>query len=162
MRRHGSKNRSLGSRVFLVVAPPLFACLMSAAHASLGDSLDLLWILLTGGVFAHWILRRRPGSQPGTRELLSLTLALALLFPVISADDDLFLFDLPSDAQCLFAGPEKEKHAAVAAKPHMPAAITAPYVPTLLYSLDLVPESGRVATLVLSSHATGNHSPPLC
>jgi len=162
VRRRGSKKRSLGSRVFIVVAPPLTACLMAAAHASLGDSLDLLWLLLTAAVFAHWTLRRRPGSLPGMRELLSLTLALALLFPVISADDDLLLFDLPSDVQCLFSTPEKQKHAAASAKLHLPAAITVQLLPTLLHSLDLVPRSGSVATLVLSSHTTGNHSPPLC
>lgn len=161
MRRRESKERSRASRVFVVVAPPLFACLMAAAHASLGDSLDLLWLLLTAGVFAHWILRRRPDNQPGIRELLSLTIALALLFPVISADDDLFLFELPSDTQCLFSAPEKEKRAAVVAKLHLPAVMPTMFFSILLRTLELVPGPGGMATLALSSHATGNHSPPL-
>ncbi len=162
MRRRGSKKRSLGSQILVVVAPPIAAGMMAAAHASLGDSLDLLWLLLTAGVFAHWILRRVPGRQPGIRELFSLTLALALLFPVISADDDLLLFDLPSDVQCMFSTPEKEKHGAVLAKLHSPAVMTIPFVPTRLHPLELVPRTGAVATLVLSSHTTGNHSPPFC
>lgn len=162
MRRRGSKKRSLGSQIFVVVAPPIAAGMMAAAHASLGDSLDLLWLLLTAGVFAHWILRRVPGRQPGSRELFSLTLALALLFPVISADDDLLLFDLPSDVQSMFSTPDKQKHAAAAAKLHLPAVVTVQFMPARLHPLDFVPRSGFVATLVLSSHTTGNHSPPFC
>jgi len=96
VRRRESKNPSIVSHILFVVAPPLAACLMAAAHASLGDFLNLLWLLVTSGVFAHWILCSRPNRCSRWTELLGLTLALALLFPVISADDDQLQFELPN------------------------------------------------------------------
>jgi hypothetical protein len=162
VRRRESKNPSIVSHILLVVAPPLAACLMAAAHASLGDFLNLLWLLGTAGVFAHWILYSRPGPCSRWTELLGLTLALALLFPVISADDDRLQFELPNDVQSLFSTPEKQKHFPASAKLHSPEMMTVRFIPSLVHFLELVPRSGSVATIVLSSHTPGNHSPPLC
>lgn len=53
--------------------------------------LNLLWVLVSGAIFARWIGQRRNlyrGSGPAV-QMFALVCTVVLLFPVISATDDL-------------------------------------------------------------------------
>ncbi len=142
------------------------ALLMSSAawgHLSFEASLNALWILLAFAGFAHWgaaCPRRRRVHAPG---IISLVFALALLFPVISANDDLAQLDLINDAetsQGISANVKSEKEVARLGEPAaLPAGVTVK-VPVASPAFELATEFIPVAFVSVPADATGNHSPP--
>ena len=165
----------------LVLAGLLFVlCFVSWAHTTLEASLDLrpwahmtleaalnlLWVLLAFGAFLHWV-------APGTTRhcahvcgLVTLVFALSLLFPVISANDDLAQLDLLNDAktsQSIVNGLQSGKHLPVLGGLLRAAAVVA------LQSASFPPgdsgfvsEPDRAASVATPGDTTGNHSPPPC
>jgi hypothetical protein len=122
---------------------------------TLETSLNLLWVLLALGAFVHWVApggRRRPVHPPG---LVSLVFVLSLLFPVISANDDLVQLDLINDAetsQCIITSLKSDKQL-----PGSAGLLGSPAVPAIkVHSL-----SPPTFEFVFEPVHAGNHSPPL-
>jgi hypothetical protein len=136
------------------------------AHMTLEVSLNLLWVLLTVGAFVHWAA---PGSSRRRTQLsglVSLVFVLSLLFPVISANDDLAQLDLINDAktsQLITASLESNKQlpssAGVLGLPVAAASQLAPFLPL---ASEFIPEPARPASVATPGDTTGNHSPPFC
>ncbi len=154
--------RQISAPLGVVVAlAVLLPAVTLAAGASLWGALDLSWLLLAAAALAHVMFRRRRPSGCW-RTLVSLTLALVVLYPIISPDDDLLLLILPDDAQTVVASVTKQKHLAAPLNLHaMVAALASLLValPTASYPV-FEPQLSRA--VVTFSHATGNHSPPSC
>ena len=55
----------------------------------MGQALNCIWALLSLWMFIHWLWRSSAGKSAGRLGLCGLVCTLALLFPVISANDDL-------------------------------------------------------------------------
>ena len=55
----------------------------------MGQALNCIWALLSLWMFVHWLWRSSAGKSAGRLGLCGLVCTLALLFPVISANDDL-------------------------------------------------------------------------
>ncbi len=137
-----------------------------STHLTLEASLDLLWFLLSVGVFVHWAARgcgRRVSRLPG---IVVLAFTLALLFPVISADDDLTQLDLINDAatsESITAALKSVKHlAGSTGLPSLPAVSASRSDVCLPVTSELVAESSRTPRVTTPGDVTGNHSPPLC
>ena len=54
-----------------------------------GQVLNCIWALLSVWMFVHWVWRSPAGRSAGRSGLCGLVCTLTLLFPVISANDDL-------------------------------------------------------------------------
>lgn len=134
-------------------------------HMTLEASLNLLWVLLTVGAFVHWAA---PGSRRRTQlsGLVSLVFVLSLLFPVISANDDLTQLDLINDAktsQLITASLKSNKQLpGSAGLLALPVAAASQLAPSLPLASEFIPEPARPASVATPGDATGNHSPPLC
>ncbi len=144
-----------------VVAWALLLGVMVSASAARWYALDALWLLLTVVFLGYGIFRRDRRSSCG-RELLSLTVALVLIFPIISAADDLLLFSVPDGAQAAVSDVAKPRQASTVAHLDSPvAAVTSqPVAHFSSWYLELESSPTRLITAI--AHATGNHSPPLC
>jgi hypothetical protein len=135
------------------------------AHVTLEASLNMLWVVLAVGAFTHWTA---PGSRLAWRSsgLISLVFVLALLFPVISADDDLARLDLINDAKTSQAitldlkSHSQPATSAVLLNP--PALLASAFVVSLFPHFELVFEPARGLSVATPGATTGNHSPPLC
>jgi hypothetical protein len=135
-------------------------------HTTLEASLNLLWVLLTIGAFVHWAV---PGSNRHRTQLsglVSLVFVLALLFPVISANDDLAQLDLINDAktsQLITASLENNKQLPCSAGVlGLPAAAASQLAPSFLLISEIIPEPAHLVSVATPGDTTGNHSPPLC
>jgi hypothetical protein len=133
-------------------------------HITLEASLNLLWVLLTIGAFVHWAA---PGSRRRTQlsGLVGLVFVLSLLFPVISANDDLAQLDLMNDAktsQSITTSLKGDKHLHSAGLCDSPAALVNAIACFLPVTSEFVSEPARLASVATPGDATGNHSPPLC
>ena len=136
------------------------------AHMTLEASLNLLWLVLAVGSLAHWLAPERTRRCHHLHGLVTLVFVLSLLFPVISANDDLAQQELINDAkssQSLVASLRTDKplpgtvwvlNSAVPPTIHL-----ASYSPALA---DSVSEPSVAASVTVLGDATGNHSPPLC
>ena len=135
-------------------------------HLTLETSLNLFWALLALTAFLQWMsphIRRRHRLQYG---FVRLIFAFALLFPFISANDDLAEAQLINDAmtsQSLAKTCKADKQA------HRPTGLadaclqarvqfTSPVARSAEEPLEAIPISSFAAV----GEATGNHSPPLC
>ena len=136
------------------------------AHVTLEASLNLLWVLLAIGAFVHWTAPNSSGPRSRLSGLVSLVFILALLFPIVSADDDLVQLDLINDAKSsqsitldLKSHSQLSNSTALLVPPAILAAELASSLP--LHS-ELLSESAGPATVASPGDTTGNHSPPLC
>ncbi len=161
MQRHPLKNRLSTRNALLAFAPLMATYLAAAERVSLGGSLDLLWLLLTVAAVIH-CLQQRTSRTSRAPQLLALALVLALLFPVISLDDERAQEELPGELQTLLSAPAKQKQS------HVPAAVAAPSLAAVpQFSVWLYASAERVAPatpappLRASCQASGNHSPPI-
>lgn len=134
------------------------------AHVTLEASLNLLWLGVAVAAFLQWAL---PGGRRRVHVsgVISLIFALALLFPVISANDDLADLELINDAAtsqaiATIVKSSKQLHTPTILRDACPE-----IAPQFAFSLFLAPESVAEAASALSvvtpGGATGNHSPPL-
>lgn len=158
--QRSSRTKPLTVRhAILAFAPLVGAYLVAAERVTLGGSLDLLWMLLTVAAVIHCLQQRVSGaSRP--QQLLSLALVLALLFPVISLDDDRAQEDLPGELQSLISAPAKQKSHAPSAV-HAPALAAAPQPSMWLNpSVERVAPAPPAARQCAWRQASGNHSPP--
>jgi hypothetical protein len=138
------------------------------AHMTLEASLNLLWLLLAIGALAPCV---GPGGSkcrahlPG---LISLVFIFSLLFPVISANDDLAQLELINDAKTsqsittsLKSDKQLPRSAGLLGSPRAALAVQlASFLPGASESVsEPAPAAVSVAT---PGDTTGNHSPPLC
>ena len=149
----------------LVLAALLFViCSVAWTHTTLEASLNLLWVLLAFGALVHWKTSGHRAPHVRRPGLLSLVFVLSLLFPVISANDDLAQLDLINDAKTAQSvSIETEKQLQSSAGPlGLPAelAITLPPILPLIFELAFGPVPA--ACVAIPGDASGNHSPPLC
>ncbi len=135
------------------------------AHLTLEACLNVLWAFIALGVFVRWITLRNGGRRSQLSGFVSLTFVLALLFPAISANDDLAQFELINDAKTsqsitvdlknqiqLFNSP-------VAFRPPVASAgVLTSFSPL---HVELI-ESAHAPSAVILGDSTANHSPPLC
>ena len=135
-------------------------------HMTLEASLDLLWVLLTVGAFVHWAAPRGNRRRTQLSGLVSLVFVLSLLFPVISANDDLAQLDLINDAktsQLITASLKSNKQlSGSAGLLALPVAAAYQLAPSLSLASEFIPEPARPASVATPGDTTGNHSPPLC
>ncbi len=132
------------------------------AHVTLEASLNLLWLLLAVAAFLAWTARNQQRHRRA-RGFVHLTFVLCLLFPVISADDDLAQVDLINAAglsRSIAADWDHYKHSSSAAVQH--AYPVAPHrcdgSPSV--AAGFVPKAAPAAAVAAPGDATGNHSPP--
>ncbi len=148
----------------VLVALPLVLCSVAWAHITLETSLNLLWVSLAFGAFAQWVADRRRRAQPSG--LVSLIFVLSLLFPVISANDDLAQLDLINDAktsQSIARSLRNDKQLRGSAGLLGSPAVLALKVPSFLpFTSEFVFEPAPAASVAIAGDATGNHSPPFC
>jgi hypothetical protein len=137
--------------------------LRPCVHMTLEASLNVLWLLLAIGAFAHWLAPDH--SRPCTHlaGLVALVFVLSLLFPVISANDDLAL-DLVNDAktsQSMVSRVQGEKQlrglAGLLGSLALPSVQLAS---SPAFASEFVSEPTRAASVAAPGDATGNHSPP--
>ena len=148
----------------LLAALPFVICAVTRHQIAFETSLNLLWVSLACGAFVHWRAggnRRRSAHSSGP---VALVFILSLLFPVISANDDLAQLDLINDAktaQCIIISVKSDKQlrggAGVVGLPVPAVKVSSPLAPTS----EIVLESFHAASVATSGNATGNHSPPL-
>jgi hypothetical protein len=154
----------------LLVALSLAICAVARHQLTFETSLNLLWVLLVCGAFAYWVAagNRRRSVHP--LRLVSLVFVLSLLFPVISANDDLAQMDLINDAkssESIASSLKNDKQLRGSAGLLGSPAALALKLPPLLFlhpfasEFVLEPVHGPCLAAVAGS-ATGNHSPPLC
>ncbi len=167
--------------VALVLAALLFAlCFVSWAHTTLEASLDLrpwahmtleaalnlLWGLLAFGAFLHRVAPGNSRCCAHAAGLVTLVFVLSLLFPVISANDDLAQLDLLNDAktsQSIVNGLQSDKQLSVPGELLGSATVVA--LQSVSFSpgdFGFVSEPDRAASVATPGNTTGNHSPPLC
>ena len=135
------------------------------AHMTLEASLNALWLLLAIGVLAHWV--GSDGSRCHTHlpGLISLVFILSLLFPVISANDDLAQLDLINNAKTslsITTSLKDQKQVHTAGLLDQSVSLAGPSACFLPVTAELVSESARPTSVATPGEATGNHSTPLC
>ncbi len=134
-------------------------------HLTLEVSLNLLWLLLGLIALVRW---SSPSSTRNRRRpfaLVTLIFILALLFPVISANDDVAQQELINDAMSAKSlsatfKADKQRHSCVdvaAAPPSdSPCAVYAPG------AAEFTPQPALNQSVATPGETTGNHSPPMC
>ena len=148
----------------VLAALPFVVSSVAVMSMGLASFLNLLWFLLVIGALAHWVADNRRGCArlPG---LVVLVFVLTLLFPVISANDDLAQLDLINDAktlQSIGSNLKTEKQLwGSAGLLGLPAGL-AVKVTSFVLTSESVFELVHVAFVAITGSATGNHSPPLC
>ena len=135
------------------------------AHLTLEASLNLLWVLLSLIALVRW---SSPSSTRDRRRLfalVTLVFVLALLFPVISASDDVAQQELINDAMTVKSlsatfKADKQRHSCVevAAAPPSDSAC-AVYAPGVA---EFTPQPVSNQSVATPGETTGNHSPPIC
>lgn len=135
------------------------------AHMTLEASLNLLWLLSAICALAHWVGPEGSRCRAHLPGIISLVFILSLLFPVISANDDLAQLDLINDAktsQSITTSLRNEKQLHLAGLLDSSAALANPSACFLPVTTEFVSESARPASVATPGDTTGNHSPPLC
>lgn len=161
MQRRLRKTRFSARHALLALAPLMATYLVAAERVTLGGSLDLLWLLLTIAAVIHCLQQRVSGASR-VPQLLSLALVLALLFPVISLDDERVQEELPKELQSLLSAPAKQKAGQVPAAVHAPALAVVPqFTVWLISSAKQVAPAPPASRQCSWRRASGNHSPPL-
>ncbi len=124
--------------------------------------LNSCWVVLALCAVVHY-LRHGTHANPAARlkGALALVCLLALLFPVISADDDLLQQQVASEADsfsCIIkaAGNPQKSKARVTAVLVPASVIAAIMTPLVDKTIDFTPPVYRS----LRSHTTGDRSPP--
>jgi len=137
------------------------------AHITFETSLNLFWALLAVGAFVYWAARvDRPRAH--TSGIVGLVFILSLLFPVISANDDLAQLDLINDAktsQAIASSIETDKQQRASVGPlGLPALAAVSVHPPLLALLtsEFIFAPAHAGWVATPGDTTGNHSPPLC
>lgn len=144
----------------LAFAPLMATYLVAAGRVSLGSSLDLLWLLLTVAAVIHCLQQRVSGASRAP-QLLALALVLALIFPVISLDDERAQEDLPGELQSLLSAPAKQKQSHVPAAAHAASLAAVPRFTVWLEALaERVTPAPPAPPQCPWCQASGNHSPP--
>ncbi len=176
--RNVAKDRLLLSGLVLAALPVLFCSipwthealetslhLHPWAHLTLEASLNLLWVALAVAAFLQWAVPARRSHRVRLAGLVSLVFALALLFPVISANDDLAEFELINDASTSRAVTLCFKSHKQLPSPAATLTLSAASDPEAGFHLpflyESVPEPTPVPSVTTPGDATGNHSPPL-
>ena len=164
MRRQGPHRRWRVTGLFTVAAAAV-VCTFAIAPRSLEAILNGLWAALALGALAAWTLGERPRRYGRTLELVSLVFILALLFPIISPNDDYALQVFAEDVSNTqsVAIVLKSDHAQPSTmQAPVPAAVAPGSFPALTLGLrELVSDAAVAAVLPRLRHARGNHSPPL-
>lgn len=136
------------------------------AHFTAEASLNLSWILLALAAFIHWKTpngRQRRANLPAA---VNLVFVLVLLFPAISASDDVAQPVLNNDAsssQLIVASLENDRHVqSTAGFAWLPCDRSISIVLSLRPTSDSVYEPAHRADVATPGETTGNHSPPFC
>jgi hypothetical protein len=162
----------------IVAALPFAICSVTWAHAILDASLsqhpwvhitleaflNVLWLSLALGTLVYWLTGGSTRSPSNRTGLVSLIFVIALLFPVVSASDDIAEMALINDAatsQSIIANLEHGTQLIGAVDG--PGCLMTP-TPELSscfsVSFELFSETSFAAGAETPRHATGNHSPP--
>ena len=163
--QNAGKDRLAITGLVLAVLP-LVICSVAGAYVTLEAFLNFLWVLLAFGAFVHWVApgeRRRRVHPSG---LVGLVFVLSLLFPVISANDDLAQLDLINDAKTSLSIVSKLKSEKQLPGSDRPpdslAAVTFQLASSLPLTSEFVSEPIHAAYVEILGDVTGNRSPPLC
>ncbi len=123
--------------------------------------LNSCWLLLAICAAVHWLCSNAQCHAAGKlRRALALSCVLALLFPVISADDDRLQQQLASDANGFF------KVLQGSSNPHKfkvrlaPALAVASVTPMLIITVHDTADFVAPVYRTLKSQTTGDRSPP--
>jgi hypothetical protein len=136
------------------------------AHVTVETSLNLLWLSLAVGALVRWVAADHERRRSRFSGLVGLIFVLSLLFPVISASDDLAQLALINDvgtSQSIIAGLHDHKHQL--SSPGLsgrPALLPFQVGFSLPLTSEFVSEPARPADITTPGEATGNHSPPRC
>ncbi len=127
------------------------------------ELLNLAWLALGVTAFLRWLSPKRKSCARRLSSLISLIFALALLFPVISANDDVAEFELINDAttsQSLarVVQSDKQLHSSLLLADTAQATRFAFY---LFLTTESIWQPTSSSTVSTPGEATGNHSPPL-
>ena len=135
------------------------------AHLTVEASLNLLWVLLSLIAVLRW---SSPSGRRNRRRLFALVtliFVLALLFPVISANDDLAQQELINDAMTAKSlsatfKADKQPHSCGEVAAARPTASSC-----LVYAhgaAEFIPQAASNQSVARPGETTGNHSPPIC
>lgn len=134
------------------------------AHMTLEACLNLLWVLLAVGAFVHGAAACGNRRRSHLSGLVSLIFVLALLFPVISTNDDLALaFINDANTSESITASLKSDHQLPDSEGLLgsPAVLGSQLAPFLPLVSEFVFEPSRPASVETPGDTTGNHSPPL-
>ncbi len=165
MRSFNDRERLFISSVLLLPVPVLALPNLLPGHLGLEPRLNVLWALLAVGALGHWMYRRGSTCRLHPPELVGLIFVLSLLFPVISANDDLLqqeaIHETPA-SQCLVAGLNTERQLSSSPSSRVVSlALAAPQFSPLLFNFERVAEIAPPPHDAPAIRASGNHSPPL-
>jgi len=163
------RDRGRERRVITALVPaalPFVIWSVISARITLETSLNLLWVLVALGASVHWVAPGDRNRRVHPHGLVSLVFVLSLLFPVVSANDDLLQLDLMDDArtsQCIVTDLKSDKQLPGSAGLLGSAAVSAVKVHSFPPpTSESVVEPVHPAWVAIPGDATGNHSPPLC
>ncbi len=127
------------------------------------ELLNVAWLALAVAAFLRWISSKRKSCARGLSSLISLIFALALLFPVISANDDVAEFELINDATtsqslATVVQSDKQLHSSILLADISQSVRFAFH---LFLSTESTWQPTSSSTVSTPGEATGNHSPPL-
>ncbi len=127
------------------------------------ELLNLAWLMLAIAAFLRWLSLNRKSCGRGLASLISLIFALALLFPVISANDDVAEFELINDAatsQSVATAVQSDNqfHSSIVLANTSQAN---GFAFSLFRTKELISQPASSSTVSTPGAATGNHSPPL-
>ncbi len=164
VRAFGNNDRLMISSVLLLPVPLFALPNLLPGHLGLEPRLNVLWALLAAGALGDWLYRRGSRCRPHLVELIGLIFVLSLLFPVISANDDLLLQEAiyePPASQCLIAGADTERQLSPApsSRTFSPALVAVQFS-LLLRSFEQLTEIAPARHDAPAIRAFGNHSPP--
>jgi hypothetical protein len=177
--RNGLKGRVLSGGLMLAILPIVISCvpwvhracdawldLRPWAHMMV-ESLNLLWLFVALVALVQW-LSSSIGSHRRSLHLsglVSLTFALALLFPIVSADDDLWQLEIINDvtkSQSIASALKsvQKTHAARGVADSRPP-LASQFVFSVFLVTEAVAERAFTVSVATPGETTGNHSPPL-
>ena len=137
--------------------------LLPWAHLTLEASLNLLWVLLSVIAVLRWSSPSGRRNRRRLAALVPLSFVLALLFPVISANDDLAQQALINDAMsakslsATFKADKQLHNCGEVSPPRRSASPRPVYGPA-----ECIPQAALNQSVATPGEATGNHSPPIC
>lgn len=137
------------------------------AHVTI-ESLNLLWLFVALAAFFQWVSPRIKSyrNRLPLSGLVSLIFALALLFPVISANDDVAELELINDAvtsrslATVFKS-DKQLHTVAGLPDALPGTLSQ-FTFSVSLDSEFVAEPAFTLSVAIPGETTGNHSPPLC